>query len=319
MSKVFSSKKVLIPGVNFRNIIPLATLLSPKDLIVSLSLICLLAQISSGLKGVLESKEIQKLPSVKFYSKVLMAGFSSLSLTTLFSLSKTLGAELEILSNLSTKERLNYLQILHRDVLHQKVSGNLNSLYTTFNDPYQLLKFRKGVALQSRSIMLSTSVFLPHTLVMGLSIDQVDISMILHSSRLIWNYLSLRDEEFDFLLKKQANLYFFSKKVEINKFFSLPLDLLDSIRLLLFSELESFSSLTNGVIFEEDFVLLRSENNLTKLENDFKFIKRLLPIFPENILHSQYELSNNLIRVAVNQRKEYIFNLGNIFRLYNKN
>lgn len=323
MTKLFvfisNSKKVLIPGVNIRTIFPVSYLLTPKELIIPMALVCLLAQLSSNLKGILDFKEIQQLPSVKFYSKGLMSGYSSLGLTTVYSLSKTLGADLETLSTLNSRERIYFLQALKKSILNEKVNGNIISNYSTFKDPYLLLKFRKGLALQSRSIMVATSIFLPHSLVTGLSIDQVDLNVILNSSRLLWSYLSLPEEEFDFLLKKEAYSYLSLKDLEFTDFFSLPLNVSDSFRIIIFSEFEKFLSLFKGLVFEEDYVLLRSENNLTRLENDFKFIKRLVPNFPNEIFLSSDDLSSDLIRVAVNQRKEHIFNLGNVFKMYQNN
>jgi hypothetical protein len=315
---ISSPKKVLIPGINFRHILPLASLLKPKDLVVSMSLICLLGQISNNLKGVLEPKEIQQIPSVKFYSKALMSGFSTLSLTTLFALSRTLGAELETLSSLNGKERFQFLFNLQNSILNKKISATIISNYRIFNDPYQILKFRKGISLQSRSVMIASSIYIPHSLVIGMSIDHVDLKVILQSCRLIWAYLSLSEEEFDFLLKKEASIYLSSIGLRFKKLFNLPLDLLDCIRLMLISELEIFSPIIDDLFFKEDYIFLRCDNNLTNLENDFKFIKRLIPNFPSNVFLSDYDLGSSLIRVAVNQRKEHVFNLVNVFKFSQK-
>ena len=84
------------------------------------------------------------------------------------------------------------------------------------------------------------------------------------------------------------------------------------------SEFENFLPLTGNLVFKEDYVFLRSEGNLTRLENDFKFIKRVVPDFPKNVFLSDHDLSNNLIRVAVTQRKDHIFSLANIFKLYHR-
>lgn len=315
---MISSKKVVIPGINIRNFLPLSTLLTPKELIVTMSLSSLLAQVSINLKGVLDSKEIAQLPSVKFYSKLLICGTSSLSLNALYALSKTLGVELEVISTLQNNERFNYLRNLQKSISVQRVSSNILSKYKTFNDPYQVLKFRKGLSLQSRSVIVASSIFLPHSIVFGLPIDKVDITIILNSCKAIWLSLSLQEEEFDFLLKKEAYFYLSSSGLRFKELFNFPLKNSDCVRLLLLSEFELFNAYKDNLSFDEDYIILRSENNLTLLESDFRFIKRLIPSFPDDVLLSDYDLSNNLVRVAINQRREHVSNLGNLFKLYQK-
>ena len=68
---VLKVKKILIPGINIKDISPLAFLISPKELVVTMSLIVILSQISDNLKYNLEIKEIQRVPSVNFYSKAM--------------------------------------------------------------------------------------------------------------------------------------------------------------------------------------------------------------------------------------------------------
>jgi hypothetical protein len=58
---VSRSKKVVFPGINMKDLKSVASLLSPKELIVPLLLISILAQISDNLKGLLNYKDIQKL------------------------------------------------------------------------------------------------------------------------------------------------------------------------------------------------------------------------------------------------------------------
>ena len=92
----------------------------------------------------------------------------TVSLSTIYSISKTLGPELEILSNLNITERFHFLYLLKKSIINENVIGRITSKSKIFNDPFELLRYRKGVSLQSRSLMLATSLFLPHSIVMGL-------------------------------------------------------------------------------------------------------------------------------------------------------
>ena len=195
-----------------------------------------------------------------------MCGVSSLSLNSLYALSKTLGAELETLSTLSDKERFYFLQSLQKSIFNQKISPNIISNYrAAFNDPYQVLKFRKALSLQSRSIMVSNSIYIPHSVVFGLPVEKIDIAIILNSCKLIWSYLSLYPEDFELFLKKEAYSYLFSLGSRFKSFFELPLKSSDCVKLLLMSEFELFQFFDNTIVFDEDYVILRDENNLTPL------------------------------------------------------
>lgn len=77
------------------------------------------------MKGILNSRDVQKLSSVKFYSKVVSFGSSFLSLSVVNSLSKTLGPELEFLSSLNNLERFYFLNSLKDRLIKEKSFGCL--------------------------------------------------------------------------------------------------------------------------------------------------------------------------------------------------
>ena len=233
----------------------------------------------------------------------------TVSLSTIYSISKTLGPELEILSNLNITERFHFLYLLKKSIINENVIGRITSKSKIFNDPFELLRYRKGVSLQSRSLMLATSLFLPHSIVMGLSVDQVNIDIILDSSRNMWCYWGLAIEEFEFLLRKDAVSFF--KLLQLDGYLNFPTNSEDSLRVLLFSTLREFSFFSDKLIFNEDNILFKTDNNLTNLEKDFGFISRSFPDSPESFSFIDYDLEDKLIRVALSQRKEQIFSLGN--------
>jgi hypothetical protein len=54
-------KRVLFPGINVKDLKSVSFLLSPRDLVVPLSIVAILAQVSDNIRGLLNYKEIQKL------------------------------------------------------------------------------------------------------------------------------------------------------------------------------------------------------------------------------------------------------------------
>lgn len=308
-------KKIIFPSINVKDISPLASLLSPKDLVISISLVCLLAQISDSLKGILDFKDIQRLPSVKFYSKVLMFNSSTNRLSTVFSIAKTLGPELETLVLLSVNERFNYLNNLTEVVINEKVTGRLGSENKIFNDPFELMKYRRGLSLQTRSTLLATAIFLPHSLVLGLSVSQIDFEVIIDSCRSLWLFWGLDLEDFDFLLRKEAFIEL--KNIKDNFVFREPLSCFDSLKVIMFSLFKNFLSFQNELFFDDN-VVLRYDNNIVPLENLLGFIKRFIPFLPKEINLSNSDLRDNLVRLALEQRKERIFNLENMHIISNR-
>lgn len=155
---VDKSRKILIPGINIKELKPLYNLVSPKDLVISMIVPALVAQISQDLQGILPSREIQQLDSVKFYSKVILNGSSIISFTTLQAIAKTLGPELETLSLLNPQERLNYIRSLQLSLIKEKGPCKIFSKNQFISDPSALLSHRKGLSLQFRSILFATAV-----------------------------------------------------------------------------------------------------------------------------------------------------------------
>lgn len=309
---ISKSKKIIIPGINIKDITPLASLISPKEVVITMSLISIIAQISENLRSNLDVKEIQKVPSVKFYSKLINNSTSTISLSTIFSIAKTIGPELEILSSLNNTERFHLLYLLKKSIINERIAGRISSKTKVFTDPFELLRYRKGLSLQTRSIMLATALFMPHSIVLGIPINQIDINVILESSRILWSYWGLTIEEFEFLLRKEAIYHL--KSLGYPKFFDHPNNPKDCVRILFFSTLKELAFFNDKLVFTEDNVLFKSNNNLCLLEKDFAFIDRLIPDLPDSISEFDYDLEDKLIRLAFNQRKDVTFSVENFVK-----
>lgn len=303
---VSKSTRVILPFFVSKDIKPVSFLLSPKDLVVCLSIICIMAQISDNLKGILSFRDIQKMPSVKIYSKILSTGISSLSLSSVFAISKTLGPELESLSLLSLSERIIFLRSLYTSVIYQKVPSRLSNSSRIFVDPFELLMYRKGLALQCRSVFSATSIFLPHSLVIGIPIKNVGIELIVESARYLWTSWGLEDSEFDFFLLKDAWNYFLNYPK--SNCLAKPNDIYESCKILVFSEFCKIFDVDTEVFFDKDpFVFKSIDNgqNLTTLEKEFGFFHRTFPIVTPEVFISDSLLKDDILRLALDQRKTY--------------
>lgn len=295
-----------MPFLGSKEIKPVSFLLSPKDLVICMTLSILLAQISESLKGFYSLIDIQRINSVKIYSKLLSTGFSSRSLSSIYAISKTLGPDLESLSVLSTKERINFIRSLHSNLIYSSVDCHLSNFSTIYTDPLHLLFYRRGLALQCRSVFAATPIFLPYSLVVGTSINNVDLKLILDSARFLWCYCGLDELEFDFILHKDALSFYLNEKVSfIRSFFPFPITLYDSAKILVFSEFFNALSFQTGVSFDRDFFVLKTPDNLTWLERDLGFFSRSFPKVLSDIYVSDIDMGDDMIRSAIEQRKLY--------------
>jgi hypothetical protein len=299
LTSFLKSKKVVIPGLDLKEIKPLSFLLTPMHFLIPMLLSCLISQISDNLKGVLSFKDIQQLPSVKIYSRLIAVGFSSVSLSVVYSISKSLSADLELFSILSPKERVSYISSLEKKIMNEQGPGKLFSGNMFFQDPLKLLKYRRGLCLQFRSILSSTSLFSPHTLTIGISIKDVTLKQIVESCKLIWLLLDLELEEFEFVLRKEALLGY--KKNKKTYFLEEPKTSEDCLKLLFYFEIKNLVNFENEVLFSEDQVVLRSENNLTSLESSLGFIKRLSFYDSSNFSFSDHHSNDIILRAAFQQ------------------
>lgn len=311
--QISKSRKVILPAISIKELKPVSMLLSPRDVLVSMFLVSVLAQIVDNLKGILSSKEIQQINSVKFYSKVISSGISCNSLTMLYSIAKTLGPELEIISSLGFVERVCFLKKLKTRLISELGAGVVKRKTYDLLDPVALSKYRRGIALQARSLMISTSLFSTHSLVSGISVKEIDLNVILDSARLFWNFLELEREEFDFLLRKESLICF--KRCSANSLLSFPLSDIDSVRLILYDELARCSFFEKVLNFSDDLIIMHGENNLTRLEADLGFIIRDVPYLPDDIFVSQANLNDKILRASFDQRRDYKTKIMNMFHL----
>nr|YP_009144872.1 maturase [Euglenaria anabaena]AKJ83319.1 maturase [Euglenaria anabaena] len=306
------SKKILLPGIQIKDLKPVASLISPSNLLIPLLFISILGQISDNLKDILSPKEIQKLPSVKFYSRILYSGFNSVSFSSVVSLSKTLGPELESFSILTVQERIEFLRTLQKKIIFSKVSSRILSNSQNLYNPNELIKHRKGLALQARGVMVASPIFKTNSIVLGVSVSQINLTCIMESARLIWLSLGLQEDEFDFLLRKQA-FNILKKSFDLNMNFTTDNDI-DCLRVLAFSELKNFTSFNKFLTFDEDMMVIKGDNNLVLLESELGLLKRLVPTTPKDVFILDSEFSDILVRTAFDQRKAHKSELDNIFK-----
>lgn len=298
-----SFKRVLFPNIVSKEIKPLAFLLSPSDLIVCLSLIVLLAQISDSLKSFLSSKDIQKLSSVKLYSKLLSVGKSSISLSFVYAIAKSLGRDLDTLSVLSLSERISFLRSVHLNLVHHRVQDNISRNNCLFPDPFELLVYRKNLALQCRSVFCATPVFLPHSLVIGVPVKNVDLPLILESCKFLWSSWGLDESEFDFRLRKDAMKLFMN-----NNFmpFSEPANIFESCKIIVFSEFPNNLLSSGKVLLDRDSIFLSNNENLTSLEKELGFFYRKFPSSYNDLVTNNGDdinLVDDVLRLAIQQKK----------------
>lgn len=310
MAVSFPSRKLLFPFLVSKDIKPVAFLLSSRDLIVCLSLILLLAQVSESLKVFFSSKEIQKLPSVKLYSKLLSVGRSSLSLSYVSAISKTLGADLDTLSLLLPFERIRFLRSLHFNLMYDRVEYKSSHSSRIFVDPFELSSYRRSLALQCRGIFSATPVFLPHSLVQGSSVLTVDLSLILDSCKSLWYSWGFDECDFEFSLMKEAMKIYLNN--DLSSFFSRPFDILEACKIIVFSEFHNNMVSMGKVYHENDLVIFPGCKNLTCLEEEFGFFVRTFPKMRKPLVMNDVDLQDDVIKLAVQQRKSYDLHLHSL-------
>lgn len=244
-----------------------------------------------------------------------------MTLSFIVSISKTLGPELEVLSLLNVSQRIDFLKNLLAKLISEKGPSKISHKSNIFFDSFDLSKHRRGLALQFRSTLIATPIFSPHNIVLGLPINQIDLSIILESSRLIWLSLGLDLAEFDFLLRKESLIVFnrFNKVNNCLFFPSEPKNLYESIRLLVYFEIKNFVEFENCLVFCDDLVVLKGESNLSLLETELGFFQRPVPDIPLDFFVSDYQLKDILIRAAIDQRKNHSLNIQNVFKRVGKN
>lgn len=310
---ISKTKKVLIPGIKIKDLKPTSSLISPRFLIVPLVFVSLISQISDNLKNVLSPREVQQLFSVRFYTKMLSFGCSSMNLSVIYAISKTLGPDLEILSVLSVSERLQFLKDLQKKIILDKSVGKVISKPQLLYSPRDLMKHRNGLSLQTRSIMIASSIFTPNSVVMGITVSSINLQNILDSAKIFWSLLSLEDEEFDFLLRKEASS---SSKNFFNnlEYFKEPSNNIEAIKILVFSECKSILHTENALCFSEDQVIIQGENNLTSLEKELGFIERSVLELPDDIFIQDSQLGDVILRASLDQRRRHKIEVDSIFR-----
>lgn len=311
LDRLAKAKKVLLPGILNKELKPVSSLLKPSDIIVPMFFVSVLAQLSDNLKDFLDAKELENLVSIRTYRKVIFSGFNSVSLTVVQAISRTLGPELETLSSLNVYERVIFLKELQLKIMLDKSVGKIDFRQRNLNNPSQLMKHRKGLSIQSRSIMIASSIFSPSSVTMGIPVSSIDLSLILSSSRLVWLSLGLLEEDFEFFFKKEAINK--SKKLKVDFDFLYCFDDISFLKTILYFELQDFLVTNSLLDFSMDNVIIKGENNLVLLEKQLGFVKRDLPIVPNEVFVTDEKLDDVLLRAALQQRREQKLSFENVF------
>lgn len=204
-------------------------------------------------------------------------------------------------------------------IISEKGPSKISYKSNIFFDSFDLSKHRRGLALQFRSTLIATPIFSPHNIVLGLPINQIDLSIILDSCRLIWLTLGLELDEFEFLLRKESLILFngLNKVDNSCPFPSAPKDIYESLRLLIYFEIKNF--VENDLVFCDDLVVLKGDSNLTLLERELGLFQRPVPDIPLEFFVSDYQLKDVLVRAAVDQRKNHNLKMQNVFKRVGKN
>jgi hypothetical protein len=295
-------QKIFLPSFRYSEIKPIAKLLKPSNLLVPMFFVINLAQIISNFVGFLDTKELEKLYSVKFYSKMIFSGKITNYTTAIQSIAKTLSSELETLCILSTSERLNLIKKLVNYLINNEYYNLKNNLNY---DPISLFNYRKLLCIQFKSLMISTAIFNSNSLSIGISIKQINMETIISSCEELWNLLGLEREEFHFLLLKEGLIDSYSKKNYLN--------LKESLKTILYNELRSLLNFTNSLNLNEDKIVFKSQDNLTLLERELGFINRFFPKFSSNILVFNNNIHDPLLKAAIYQRNLEKIKINNSF------
>lgn len=265
-------KKVVLPGLDFRDLKPLAHLLFPSNLLIPIFFLSAIAQISDNMNSFISVREIQQLFSIRLYSKLLISSLNSNYLTGLYSICKTLSFEVQTLSVLNVKERNLFICSLVNAILYTKGQARIYLKDSLLQDPKLLIKHRRALSIQARSIMSSVPLFSPHSISFGVSVRDISIYDLIDSGRDMWLSLGLQSDDFDFSLRKQALLLY--KNLSLENIFSCPISIVECYKILIYSEIRSLVSFHNCLDLCEDRVLLRGSDNLTVLEQNLGFLSR---------------------------------------------
>jgi len=312
--KKLKFKRVILPGLDLKLLRPVSGVLLPLNFFVTSFALLLIAQLVYSLKGILSHSEMNKLPSVQFYSKFFISNYYVNSLLVFYSIAETVGFDLELLITLSSKERINFVSELQNRILSYSGSVKIVTDSNFLLDPFILLKHRKALSLKLRSFMLLTCIFSPSSLVINYFLSDVGLFFILDSNRLFWSYIGLDLEDFNFLFFK----FVFSNFSYLSSCFAYSVFFLSEI---IKNEFKKFSFFNSSLVFSEDNIVLKSENNLTNLEREVKFVVRPFPFLSSDVFLSSCVSEDLILRAAyeqrVKQRKKVISVFNRIGKFYN--
>ena len=276
--------------------------MSPLHFLVVFFGILVVAQIVDNLKGILTKKEIESLPSVQFYFKFMYSNYYINSLCAVYSIAQTLGFELEILLSMSSLERNLFFTNIEKRILNCKTIGKVYSKYSMLLDPESLLIHRKGICLQIRNFIVLSSYSMSSTLTLNIPLMDVNLFFLLDSAKMLWAYLGLKTEDFNFCLIKNYALR--NKKLLFSEFTFVG-SMVQFYRLLLKYEFKRLVFFNSNILFADDFVVLKSPDNLVLLEREVSFIKRIYNIRSKSCLDSYLNLGDFVIKTSYSQRIKF--------------
>lgn len=162
---------------------------------------------------------------------------------------------------------LFFLKVLETKIIGSYYSPKIIKSLSLLLDPINLLRHRKGLSLQLRNSIVSSSLFSYSSLMLGLVIKEINLSFILDSCQVFWTSLNLELEEFYFLLIKE---FFYSISKMNLVYFNMDLFYLtskDILKILMFFEFWSLFhfKLKEPIVFYDDNIILNTIDNLTTL------------------------------------------------------
>lgn len=287
--KLTKATKQLLPGIQAKVLKPVATLVSPQQIVVPIVLTGIIAQVNDNLKDVHTPKDVQQLESVRNYSKCLGIG-DSRQLSATHALANTLGPEAQKLASLPPDERENYLRELCHTINTIAGPAKVKASSLVLQNENELAAHRRGLALQCRSNMQATPIYNKTQMTIGIAIKELDLEIAIDSAKQLWTNLGREAEEFDSLLVEQV--------ADAPTVTEAVISIVKRNLVTILKEDEDGSIIHGG-----DVYVLKGEDNLTPIERNLGFIQRLTPKVPEAIEITPDVKVDPILQAALDQQK----------------
>lgn len=290
MNQVKKNSKQLLPGIQAKLLKPVAALVQPQNLVVPMVITGIIAQVSDNLRDVKTPKEIQQLDSVKTYSKCLGIG-DSRQLSAIHALASTLGPEASTLVSLSPEERKVHLEEVCNIINTVPGPAKVKASALVIQNEDELASHRRGLALQSRSNMQATPIYNRTDITMGISIKDLVLEFSIESAKQLWVTIGRDADKFDSLLLAQVT--------DAKTVTEAVIRIVKRNLVAIIKEYDDGSFTFGG-----DVAVLKGEDNLTPIERELGYMKRLQPSIPEQIEITSSVQVDPILQAALDQQKQ---------------